>query len=98
MLWVAWLVIMADRKIADDEALLIRYLARLVRERHGVVDEQLARLIDVDPAEVWERLDGESGDLSDILDAAKRVAAVDGAINASERAIIAELEDRCARV
>ena len=29
MLWVAWLVIMADRKIADDEALLIRHLVRL---------------------------------------------------------------------
>jgi hypothetical protein len=26
MLWVAWLVIMADQKIADDEALLIRHL------------------------------------------------------------------------
>lgn len=97
MLWVTWLVIMADHKIADDEALLIRHLVRLVRERHGVADEKLARLIDVDSAEVWGRLDGESGDLSDILDAASRVAAVDGAVNASERAIISELEDRCAR-
>ena len=29
MLWVAWLVIMADHEIADDEALLIRHLVRL---------------------------------------------------------------------
>jgi hypothetical protein len=97
MLWVAWLVITAD-KIADDEALLMRHLVRLARERHQIIDEQLARLVDVDPAEVWRRLDAESGDLSDLLDAGKRVAAVDGAVTAKERAIIAELEDRCVRV
>ena len=39
MLWVAWLVIMADHKIADDEALLIRHLVRLARDQHQVVDE-----------------------------------------------------------
>lgn len=94
MLWVAWLVIVADRKIADDEALLFRHLVRLVRHRHEVVDEQLARLVDVDPSEVWRRLDAESGDLSDILDAANRVATVDGAVNALERAIISEVQDR----
>jgi hypothetical protein len=95
MPWVAWLVIMADRKITDDEALLIRHLVRLVRDRHQVVDEQLARLIDVDPSEVWRRLDTESGDLSDILDAANRVATVDGAVNKLERAIISQVQDRC---
>jgi len=98
MLWVAWLVIMADRKIADDEALLIRHLVRLVRDQHQVVDELLARLVDIDPAEVWRRLDAEPGDLSDILDAANRVATVDGAVNALETAIISELRDRCGRV
>ena len=98
MLWVAWLVIMADHKIADDEALLIRHLVRLVRDQHQVVDEQLAHLVEVDPAEVWRRLDAESGDLSDILDVANRVATVDGAVNARERAIISELQDRCGRV
>ena len=98
MPWVAWLVIMADRKIADDEALLIRHLVRLVRERHQVVDEQLARLIDIDPAEVWRRLDAEPGDLSDILDVANQVATVDGAVNALEIAIISEIRDRCGRV
>uniref|UniRef100_UPI000A35FBD6 hypothetical protein n=1 Tax=Streptomyces glaucescens TaxID=1907 RepID=UPI000A35FBD6 len=49
MLWVAWLVIRANRKIADDEALLMRHLVRVVRERHEVVDEQLAHLVDIDP-------------------------------------------------
>jgi len=97
MLWVAWLV-MADHKIADDEALLIRHLVRLVRDQHQVVDEQLAHLVDVDPAEVWRRLDAEPGDLSDILDVANRVATVDGAVSARERAIISELQDRCGRV
>jgi tellurite resistance protein len=98
MLWVAWLVIMADQEIADDEALLIRHLVRLVRDQHQVVDRQLAHLVDVDPAEVWRRLDAESGDLNDILDVANRVATVDGAVNARERAIISELQDRCGRV
>ncbi|MEV7646844.1 hypothetical protein [Arthrobacter sp. NPDC089319] len=94
MLWVAWLVINADSKIADEEALLFRNLVRLVRDKHHVVDEQLARLVDIDPAEVWRRIDSESGDLSDVVDAANRVAAVDGAINALEEAIISELRDR----
>ncbi|KUG61488.1 hypothetical protein AVL61_00740 [Kocuria rosea subsp. polaris] len=97
MLWVAWLVIMADGKIADDEALLIRHLVRLVRDRHQVIDEQLARLVDVDPAEVWRRLDAEPGNLSDIVDAAERVATVDGAVNTREKTVIAELQERCDR-
>lgn len=97
MLWVAWLVIMADGKIADDEALLIRHLVRMVRDKHDVVDEQLARLVDIDASDVWRRVDAELGDLGDILDAADRVADVDGAVNAQEKAIISELRDRCDR-
>jgi tellurite resistance protein len=97
MLWVAWLVIRADSKISDDEALLIRHLVRLVREQHQVVDEQLANLVDIDPAEVWERLDDEPGDLGDILDAADRIAAVDGDLSAREKALLSELRERCDR-
>lgn len=52
LLWVGWLIIMADRKIADDEALLIRHLVRSVKDRHEVVDEQLARAVDIDSAEL----------------------------------------------
>jgi tellurite resistance protein len=98
VLWVAWLVIMADRKISDDEALLIRHLVRVVRHQHQIVDERLARLIDVDPAEVWRLLDAESGDLDDILDVANRVATVDGSVNSSEKAIISELQSRVVRI
>lgn len=98
MLWVAWLVIRTNRKIADDEALLMRHLVRLVRDQHQVVDEQLAHLVDIEPAEVWRRVDAEPGDLSDILDAADRVATVDGNVNAAEKAVLAELRDRCRRV
>lgn len=98
MLWVAWLVIMADQKIADDEAFLMRHLVRLVRERHQVVDKELAHLVDIDPAEVWARVDAEPGDLSDILDVADRVATVDGAVNAQEEAVLSELRIRCRRV
>ncbi|MER6325264.1 hypothetical protein [Streptomyces coelicoflavus] len=99
MLWVAWLVLRANAKarIADDEALLMRHLVRQVRERHDVVDEQLAQVVDIDPADVWKRVDAEPGDLGDVLDAAERVAAVDGDINSRERAILAELRERCRR-
>ncbi|MEV7481603.1 TerB family tellurite resistance protein [Streptomyces halstedii] len=98
MLWVAWFVIRADHKMADDEALLMQHLVRLVREQHQVVDEQLARLVDIDPAEVWGRIDAEPGDLSDLLDVADRVARVDGDLNAREKAVISELRDHCHRV
>ncbi|MEV5643013.1 hypothetical protein AB0L67_23020 [Streptomyces flaveolus] len=97
MLWIAWLVISANSKIADDEALLMRHLVRLVRKRHLVVDEQLAQLVDIDRAEVWRRVDAEPGDLSDLLDAADRVATVDGDLNAREKAVISELRERCRR-
>jgi tellurite resistance protein len=98
MLWVAWLVIMADSKIADDEALLMRHLVRVVREQHQAVDEELAHLVDIDPAEVWKRVDAEPGDLSYLVDVADRVAAVDGDVNAKEKAVISDLRERCQRV
>ncbi|PPF65097.1 hypothetical protein C5E11_02930 [Clavibacter michiganensis] len=96
LLWVAWLVIDADNKIADDEAMLFKHLVKMIRDHHQVADEDLARVIEVEPGEVWRRIAVESGDLSDILDAAKLVAEVDGAANGRERAIIAEIETRCA--
>ncbi|MEU8506461.1 hypothetical protein AB0C40_17395 [Streptomyces brevispora] len=98
MPWVAWLVIKADTKMADDESLLMLHMVRLVRDRHQVVDEQLAHLVDLDPAEVWRRLDAEPGDLSDLVDVANRVAAVDGSVNGREAAVISELRERCCRV
>jgi tellurite resistance protein len=95
MLWVTWLVIKADDKISDDEALLFRHLVRLVEEWHQVKDDQLAQLVDVDADEIWRRLDAESGDLSDIVDVAYRVAEVDGKPTKKERAVLAAIEDRC---
>lgn len=59
---------MADKKIADDEALLMRHLVRLVKEHHQVIDSELANMIHLDPAEVWRRVAAESGNLSDILE------------------------------
>ncbi|SPF00205.1 hypothetical protein [Streptomyces sp. MA5143a] len=99
MLWVAWLVLRANAKtkIADDEALLMRHLVRLVRERHEVVDERLANVVDIDPAEVWKRVAAEPGDLGDVLDAAERVATVDGDVDSREKAILTELWERCRR-
>lgn len=84
MLRVAWLVTMADDKISDNEALLLRHLVSLVDEHHQVLDDELARLITIDPAEVWRRLDAEQGDLSDLVEAAEQVAAVDGPGNDRE--------------
>ncbi|MFG1776865.1 hypothetical protein ACGFIG_10600 [Micromonospora sp. NPDC049048] len=97
MLWVAWLVIAADNKIGDDETLLMKHLARIVREMHGVVDDQLANVVDIDPDDVWKRLEAEPGDLTELLDVASRVAAVDGDITAREREVIAHLHGRCSR-
>jgi tellurite resistance protein len=50
-----------------------------------------------DPDEVWHRVDAEPGDLSDVVYAAERVATVDGDLNTHEKAVIAELRDRCQR-
>jgi hypothetical protein len=97
LLWVAWLVVTADDKIRDDEALLMKHLVRLVRDQHQVVDEQLAAVVDLDPGEVWKRLEAESGDLTELLDVADRVATVDGDLTAPEKDIIAELRSRCLR-
>ncbi|MET7283631.1 hypothetical protein ABZS29_35715 [Kribbella sp. NPDC005582] len=72
----------------------MKHLVRVVRERHQVFDEQLARLVDIDAGEVWDRLEAESGDLSELIDVAERVAAVDGDITAAEKGVIAELRSR----
>lgn len=60
--------------------LLIQHLVRLLWDQHRVVDRQFEGLVDIDPAEVWRRVDAEPGDLSDPLDAANLVAAVDDPI------------------
>ncbi|MGW1341350.1 hypothetical protein ACWCOV_09875 [Kribbella sp. NPDC002412] len=97
MLWVAWLVIAADDKITDDEALLTKHLVRVVRDQHQVVDDELAHVVDIDPNAVWKRLDAEPGDLTELLDVADRVATVDGALTTREKEVIAELRSRCHR-
>lgn len=97
LLWVAWLVMTADGKSTDEETLLMQQLVRLAREKHQVIDQDLADLVDIDPADVWQRLDAVPGDLSELLDAAIKVAEVDGDLNKREEAVIAQLRERCAR-
>ncbi|GAB3331157.1 hypothetical protein RMN56_20625 [Micromonospora halotolerans] len=97
MLWVAWLVIEADQKRSDEEYLLMRHLLRLAKEQHQHVDDQLEKVIAVEPAEVWERVAAATGELSDVLDAAQQVAEVDGPVNEQEKAVLDELHDRCRR-
>lgn len=96
MLWVAWLVINADDQISDDEALLFRHLVVLVDREHQVVDEQLARVVQIDAGDVWARIAAETGNLDDIVELAHRVATVDGEPNKAECILLAEIEDRCA--
>jgi tellurite resistance protein len=93
-LWVAWLVVMADGKISDNEALLMRHLVRLIKDRHQVADERLARLVEVDSSEVWRLLDAEPADVSGLVEEARRVAEVDGAINDLERKVLLAIEER----
>jgi tellurite resistance protein len=93
-LWVAWLVVMADGRISDNEALLMRHLARLMKDRHQVADERLARLVEVDSSEVWRLLDAEPADVSGLVEEARRVAEVDGAINDLERKVLLAIEER----
>lgn len=97
MLWVAWLVITADNRISDDETLLMKHLVRAVRDQHQVVDEELANVVSIDPNDVWKRLDAGSGDLTELLEVAGRVATVDGGLTALEKEVIAELRSRCRR-
>jgi tellurite resistance protein len=97
LLWVSWLVMTADGKSTDEETLLMQQLVRLARDKHQVVDQDLADLVDLDPADVWRRLDAEPGDLSELLDSAAKVAEVDGDLNKREQAVISQLRERCAR-
>ena len=96
MLWVAWMLIMADGKITDDEALLMKQLAKLANEKHGLTEEDLEQVIDVDMDEVWRRLDEEGGDLLDLFDVAQKTAEIDGHVHTLETAAIEELRQRYA--
>lgn len=94
LLWVAWLVVFADKKISSDEAVCMRYLAAALRRDHGIVDKEFDALIEIDPDDVWHRLAGEAGDMQDILEGANKVATVDGPATPSELAVLAELAKR----
>ncbi|GAA2544536.1 tellurite resistance protein [Neomicrococcus aestuarii] len=94
LLWVAWLVINADGRISDDEALLIRHLIRFARERHEIADERLTSVVDLDPDDVWLLLSETDGEISDVLDASVVIAEIDGGINSKERKVIDELSGR----
>ena len=59
--WIAWLVINADADISDDEAFLFRHLVVIAEQKHQVVDEELAQLVEHEVDEVLHRLDAEEG-------------------------------------
>lgn len=95
LLWVAWLVVQADGRVSDDEALLLRHLTRLAQERHEIADERLASVVDLDPDDVWSLVAEADDDLTDVVDASEVVAEIDGDVNAKERAVLEELSARC---
>jgi tellurite resistance protein len=97
LLWVAWLVVNVDKKISDEEALLMRHLVSLVKEHHDVLDEALSEVVDIDTEEILGRLEVEGGDLSDVVAAAERVAAIDGELNKHEERLLAEIRKRALR-
>ena len=97
MLWVAMIVILADGKSTEQEALLLKHLVQQLRERHQVEDEDFANAISFDPAEVWSRVRAEPGDKSDLVDAAEMIAGVDGIANKQEQRVIADLRAHCRR-
>lgn len=76
----------------------MRHMLTLAHEQHQHADDQLERVIEVDPADVWERVAEATGDLCDVLDAAQRVAAVDGPVNGREEAVLDELRPMPARL
>lgn len=94
MLWVAWMLIMADGKISDDEALLMKRLTKLADVKHNLTEEDLERVIDIDKADMWRRLDAENGDLLDLIDVAQKTAEIDGDVNRLEKAVLDELRQR----
>ncbi|WP_219817431.1 hypothetical protein [Rathayibacter tritici] len=68
-----------------------------MREAREAIEERLARVVDIDPERVWEQTASADGDLSDVLDAARRVVAVDGDVNAGEKVVITEISRRADR-
>lgn len=95
LLWVAWLVVQSDGKTSDDEALLMKHVIHLAKEHHQIEDERLARVIDIDPADVWAKIDAADDDLGDIVAAAEVIAAIDGDVNPREQNVLDELRERC---
>lgn len=94
LLWLSWLVILSDGKSNEDETMLFQHLTRFMRERNEIEDLSLARVIELDPADVWLLLEETSGDLEDVLKALEAVASIDGEINLEERRILAEIRHR----
>jgi len=94
MLWVAWMLIMADGKITDDETLLMKQLTKLANEKHGLTEADLEDVIDIDKDDLWRRLDAEDGDLLDLIDVAQKTAEIDGDVNKFETAVLDELRHR----
>ena len=95
MLWVAWLVVVAEMKRSDDEALLMRDLIRLAHELHSVDAEDLAQVVEIDPDDVWTRVRAEHGDFDDIIATAEVVAGIDGPVNKLEADLLDEIRRRC---
>lgn len=91
LLWVAWAAVTADAKISEDEQLLLQHLVSGIKRVHGVTDQKFEDVIEVDRAAVWAVIREDGGDPGQLLDAAHRVASIDGSVSKNERALLEAL-------
>ena len=95
-LWVAWLVMTADAAANETETTMMRHLIESMSASHGVRDAELGEVITVDRDFVWELVGEVDEGRSSLHRIGVAAAEVDGAINAREQEVLAELAARCA--
>jgi len=93
LLWVAWATAAADRKISEEEQILLHNLVSEAKSVHGVLDQDFKNLIEVDTSRVCAVVQEENGDVRRLLRAAERVAQIDGKINKRERDFLTALAE-----
>lgn len=76
VLWVAWIVIDADKTMSDEEALLLKHLVRLAKDRHCVIDGQVAQSLRLISTRSGGAPTPKKANLRDLVDLAHRVGSM----------------------
>ena len=95
LLWVAWLVTMADTKTSEDEANLLRHLVRFLEEHHQVIDDDLAELFTLTP---FGGVYGRGRRQERPGAGCREFAEIDGPVSPREQAVIADIKRHCEAV